>query len=934
MQPVQYRGYAQGTAFNPLILSDQSRKILEQNEEFLRGLQAKQKIERDFEVAKLKQLQENIESQRQQLNKNYGYDQRQRDRYNQSLQANAAREVQDLKRIAALDAKKPTTAAVVNDIADFLATTSKTASEFIGAVKKQKLQKDIADAKSLEQLGSDAAPELLSEKAYNGILYDAANNKLLAVGDEAQILKKEGYKNQAHIKFRSMDSGLRAQYLISTYKSRIQHFPKEFQAQSEYEFNGQKISRAEFSQLSAKDKRDIFAAQQNAFVDELKEHKLNEYLIEPVRELIGKSTNQYYGQQLEKDIERADGEMVLNARTRMLVERDPESIQTYTHVYASSVGYDYNKAMAEITGIISDPRLFSDAERENYLNSTLINNKGENGVVRFFHPNMTSEIYSQVQKNELRIANELDSENKIAEKENIQKWRSMTEEDLQDGTLDDITPEFLAEQKLLASANGQYELESLLNNAIPLTADYKREQSIESGLEKLQATRSLYPEHLRELGGAIKPERFRYWMPFAKENEEVLKPTPENKTASNEDIDAEMLGRGRQGADRSVETPTSVNIARRFEKKRYDINYKNARLAGKSHQEAHIIAMGQFLQVFGTDPYKGKYRVADIETAQDRLRKGLPASGFIDESLQYPDPGVVQDSAAMIQQRVDKLGIDAITTSTSPERFNNNYDRYRSTGKYEMMPDVKAVADLLDIPYHVVYDHGAKAHNSQTLPEEVKKGADEIINAFSSTPAAKFFNFPGNTDAQNRDTITGIAVGSIRNTLQKSPAALAYEGNYRYEALPKAALQYLPIITKYASQYSIPMPIALGLMMHESRFNPTAESDSKALGLMQLMKKTAEDLGVDRLNPEQNIEGGLRYFREILDGKHAYGRKPSSYKEALEMYNAGPNYKDGKYPRNNIENRNFARRVDDGQQPGVLDFADQFRLRSDEGGAY
>ena len=116
MQPVQYRGYAQGTAFNPIILSDQSRKILEQNEQFLRGLQAKQKIERDIEVAKLKQLQQNIESQRQQLNENYGYDQRQRDRYNQSLQQNAAREVQDLKRIAALDAKKPTTAAVVNEV--------------------------------------------------------------------------------------------------------------------------------------------------------------------------------------------------------------------------------------------------------------------------------------------------------------------------------------------------------------------------------------------------------------------------------------------------------------------------------------------------------------------------------------------------------------------------------------------------------------------------------------------------------------------------------------------------------------------------------------------------------------------------------------------------------------------------------------------------
>ena len=113
MQPVQYRGYAQGTAFNPIILSDQSRKILEQNEQFLRGLQEKQKIERNLEVAKLKQLQENIDSQRQQLNENFNYDQRQKDRYNRSLEENSARQIRDLKRIAALDAEKPTTVAVV-----------------------------------------------------------------------------------------------------------------------------------------------------------------------------------------------------------------------------------------------------------------------------------------------------------------------------------------------------------------------------------------------------------------------------------------------------------------------------------------------------------------------------------------------------------------------------------------------------------------------------------------------------------------------------------------------------------------------------------------------------------------------------------------------------------------------------------------------------
>ena len=121
MQPVQYQGYsAQGAAFNPIVLSDNSRKILEQNEAFLQSLQAKQSFERNIQVAKLKQLQQNVESQRQQLNENFNYESRQRQNYNQSLQESAALEIQDLKRISALQPEKKTTAAVVNEVADFL----------------------------------------------------------------------------------------------------------------------------------------------------------------------------------------------------------------------------------------------------------------------------------------------------------------------------------------------------------------------------------------------------------------------------------------------------------------------------------------------------------------------------------------------------------------------------------------------------------------------------------------------------------------------------------------------------------------------------------------------------------------------------------------------------------------------------------------------
>ena len=191
MQPVQYRGYAQGTAFNPIILSDQSRKILEQNEQFLRGLQEKQKIERNLEVAKLKQLQENIDSQRQQLNENFNYDQRQKDRYNRSLEENSARQIRDLKRIAALDAEKPTTVAVVNEIADFLVNTSLTAGKVIGAVKEAKVAADQQTAQEVQSL--DLTDAYIGGKAQEVILLDTANNAVLGKYANYAAFKESGY---------------------------------------------------------------------------------------------------------------------------------------------------------------------------------------------------------------------------------------------------------------------------------------------------------------------------------------------------------------------------------------------------------------------------------------------------------------------------------------------------------------------------------------------------------------------------------------------------------------------------------------------------------------------------------------------------------------------------------------------------------------------
>jgi soluble lytic murein transglycosylase-like protein len=98
------------------------------------------------------------------------------------------------------------------------------------------------------------------------------------------------------------------------------------------------------------------------------------------------------------------------------------------------------------------------------------------------------------------------------------------------------------------------------------------------------------------------------------------------------------------------------------------------------------------------------------------------------------------------------------------------------------------------------------------------------------------------------------------------------------------ARDHMPIIKQYARLYGVSIELIKAIITVESCFDRYAVSRVGAKGLMQLMPATADSMGVYNIfNAKDNIRGGTRYFRQMLE------EFEFDVELALAAYNAGPN---------------------------------------------
>jgi len=130
--------------------------------------------------------------------------------------------------------------------------------------------------------------------------------------------------------------------------------------------------------------------------------------------------------------------------------------------------------------------------------------------------------------------------------------------------------------------------------------------------------------------------------------------------------------------------------------------------------------------------------------------------------------------------------------------------------------------------------------------------------------------------------LTNVPADQGYQILLRSPRCLSSDSKSKTSSASLRKNAFNKIVARAAREQNLDQALLQAVIAVESGYDPQAVSSEGAVGLMQLMPATARRYGAsNRYDPEENIQAGARYLRDLIDHFH------DDLSLALAAYNAG-----------------------------------------------
>src|SRR5580700_2010924 len=177
----------------------------------------------------------------------------------------------------------------------------------------------------------------------------------------------------------------------------------------------------------------------------------------------------------------------------------------------------------------------------------------------------------------------------------------------------------------------------------------------------------------------------------------------------------------------------------------------------------------------------------------------------------------------------------------------------------------------------------AVLRNGFAIRHERRQVIGTITRLYTSADNSSFVDIP-TAEIDHFEALPADAAPFEPKRLEPAKDALGSQSKLQAPAKTvQRPVDLNEVVEAASGTYHLDPDLVNSLIRAESGFNVRAVSPKGAQGLMQLMPRTASELGVQNVfDPQANVEGGTRYLRELLE------RYNFDLVKALAAYNAGP----------------------------------------------